>query len=135
MALGKLKAAVAAGLFPLEVENPDSIFQQWMHYIQCIRDKSFYNDNILPNEAELERRNRILQEAFDGIIKTKIALYVVPPTYDLAEICDIFETLNTTGTKVSTVDLIHSNIYSDTAAIMYLTTRDCHATGYETGRY
>ena len=113
--LGKLKAAVSAGLFPLEVENPDNIFQQWMQYIQCIRDASYYVDNVLPDRIELERRNKILQEAFDGIIKTKIALYVVPPTYDLAEICDIFETLNTTGTKVSTVDLIHSNLYSDTA--------------------
>ena len=33
----------------------------------------------------------------------------------MADICDIFEKLNTTGTKVSTVDLIHSWLYAETA--------------------
>lgn len=113
--IGTLKSAIASGLFPLEVQDPDTIFDQWMSYIQHIRDPQFYPDQTLPSEVELDRRNRILQKAFNGIIKTKIALYIVPQTYDLADICDIFETLNTTGTKVSTVDLIHSNIYSDTA--------------------
>jgi hypothetical protein len=48
-------------------------------------------------------------------VNTKLAVYIVPPSYVLGEICDIFEKLNTTGTKVSTVDLIHSWLYSDTA--------------------
>jgi hypothetical protein len=110
-----LKVAISNGLFPLEVEDPDEIFDQWMSYLQHIRDPAFYEDGVLPIDEELNRRNIVLKKAFDGIIKTKIALYTVPKGYDLAEICDIFETLNTTGTKVSTVDLIHSNIYSDTA--------------------
>ncbi len=109
------KSAIAQGLFPLMVENPDAVFEQWMNYIQHIRDPAFYTDGNLPDEIEMARRDRVLKAAFNGIIKTKIALYIVPQTYDLAEICDIFETLNTTGTKVSIVDLIHSNIYSDTA--------------------
>ncbi|UPK18887.1 DUF262 domain-containing protein [Bradyrhizobium sp. 131] len=112
--LNTLKIAVSSGLFPLEVDDPDAIFDQWMGYLQYIRDPAYYQDGNLPEPAELDRRNRVLKSAFDGIIKTKIALYIVPQTYNLAEICDIFETLNTTGTKVSTVDLIHSNIYSDT---------------------
>lgn len=112
--LDVVKTAIANGLFPLEVSNPDEIFDQWMSYLQQLRDPSCYPNNMLPDDTELERRNRILRKAFDGIIKTKIALYIVPQDYDLAEICDIFETLNTTGTKVSTVDLIHSNIYADT---------------------
>jgi len=110
-----LKVAISHGHFPLEVDDPDNIFDQWMSYLQHIRNPAFYADGVLPDEAELERRNKVLQSAFNGIIKTKIAIYTVPQTYDLAEICDIFETLNTTGTKVSTVDLIHSNIYSDTS--------------------
>lgn len=114
--LNQLNVAVSQGLFPLEVSDPDQVFDQWMNYLQYLRDPGFYPDGQLPEPTELERRNRTLKSAFDGIIKTKIALYVVPQTYDLAEICDIFETLNTTGTKVSTVDLIHSNIYSDTAS-------------------
>jgi hypothetical protein len=113
--LDKLNVAISDGLFPLEVSDPDKIFDQWMDYLQFIRDAAYYKDGILPTEDELQRRNKILQRAFNGIIKTKIAVYTVPQAYNLAEICDIFETLNTTGTKVSTVDLIHSNIYSDTA--------------------
>nr|WP_249135440.1 DUF262 domain-containing protein [Bradyrhizobium sp. AUGA SZCCT0222] len=112
--LNTLKVAVSNGLFPLEVEDPEAIFDQWMGYLQFIRDPAYYAGGDLPEAAELDRRNRILQSAFNGIIRTKIALYIVPRTYNLAEICDIFETLNTTGTKVSTVDLIHSNMYSDT---------------------
>jgi hypothetical protein len=114
--LNILKIAVSNGLFPLEVDDPDQIFEQWMSYIQYIRDPAFYEGGQIPAVDELDRRNKILQSAFNGIIKTKIATYTVPQTYSLAEICDIFETLNTTGTKVSTVDLIHSNVYNDTAA-------------------
>jgi hypothetical protein len=39
----------------------------------------------------------------------------VPETYDLADVCEIFETLNISGQKVSTVDLVHSWLYADTA--------------------
>jgi hypothetical protein len=114
--LDHLNVAISNGLFPLEVVDPDNIFNQWMEYIQKIRDPEYYIDQNIPDEAELSRRNKILQLAFNGIIKTKVATYTVPKTYNLSEICDIFENLNTTGTKVSTVDLIHSNIYSDTAS-------------------
>jgi Protein of unknown function DUF262 len=82
--LNTLKVAVSNGLFPLEVENPDSIFDQWMGYLQFIRDPAYYSGGDLPEAAELDRRNRILQSAFNGIIKTKIALYIVPRTYNLA---------------------------------------------------
>jgi hypothetical protein len=61
------------------------------------------------------RRDGILKNAFEGLVGTKLAVYIVPETYHLAAICEIFETLNTTGTKVSTVDLIHSSLYSDTS--------------------
>ncbi|MCW5714279.1 MAG: DUF262 domain-containing protein [Bauldia sp.] len=113
--LSTTQIAISQGLFPLEVEDPDRIFDQWMSYLQYIRDSSFYPDKKLPTATELDRRDGILRRAFSGIIQTKIATYTVPRTYDLADICDIFATLNLTGTKVSTVDLIHSNLYSDTA--------------------
>lgn len=112
--LQKLNACISSGLFPLEVSDPDQIFATWMNFLQQLRDPGFYVDGKLPAEPELARRNKILQNAFNGIINTKIAVYTVPKTYSLAEICEIFETLNTTGTKVSTVDLIHSWLYQDT---------------------
>lgn len=106
---------VSKGLFPLASNNPgESTLSQWMRYLQALGNPDNYPGGILPSPEELARRNRILQEAFEGIVKTKMAVYIVPEKYNLAEICDIFETLNTTGTKVSTVDLIHSWLYADT---------------------
>jgi len=115
--LHKLNVSISQGLFPLEVLDPDKIFETWMNFLQHLRDPGFYSEGQLPPEAELERRNKVLQTAFNGIINTKIAVYTVPRNYSLADICEIFETLNTTGTKVSTVDLIHSWLYSDTAGL------------------
>jgi hypothetical protein len=106
---------VAKGLFPLASSNVgESTLAQWMRYLQALGNPENYPGGVLPSADELARRNRILQEAFEGIVKTKMAVYIVPEKYTLAEICDIFETLNTTGTKVSTVDLIHSWLYADT---------------------
>jgi hypothetical protein len=106
---------VAEGLFPL-TSNTDGegILPQWMRYLQAIRNPSFYPNGELPPAMELDRRDGILKLAFEGLVGTKLAVYVVPDTYHLAAICEIFETLNTTGTVVSTVDLIHSWLYSDT---------------------
>ncbi len=106
---------ISNGYFPLFCEKED-INSQWMDYISHIRDKSFYSDNTLPNDDELSYREEILRKSFNGIINTKLAVYIVPEKFSLGEICEIFETLNTTGTKVSTVDLIHSWLYSDTVS-------------------
>lgn len=108
-------ACISKGLFPLSsnVEG-EEILQQWMRYLQAIRDSQYYSDGQLPNDSELARRDAVIKNAFEGIVSTKLAIYTVPSSYDLADICEIFETLNTTGTKVSTVDLIHSWLYSDT---------------------
>lgn len=110
-----LPGAIGQGLFPLAARDPDEMMGQWMEYLQLIYNASYYPDGVLPPPEELQRRNAILSRAFHGIIHTKLAVYVVPSKYDLVQICDIFSTLNLTGTKVSTVDLIHSNLYSDTA--------------------
>lgn len=113
-ALDTLSVSISKGLFPLAVENPDEVYQQWMGYTQKISSPTSYPENKLPPEEELQRRIGVLQNAFNGIINTKLAVYTVPQTQSLGEICEIFETLNTTGTKVSTIDLIHSWLYSDT---------------------
>jgi len=109
-------AAFARGLFPLASSNDnEAVLAQWMRYLQAIQNPENYPGHALPDATELAKRNRVLQDAFEGIVKTKMAVYTVPDKYSLSDICEIFETLNTTGTKVSTVDLIHSWLYSDTA--------------------
>jgi hypothetical protein len=107
-------SAIGQGYFPLGVENPDLMMGQWMEYLQDINKADYYPNGILPDDDELRRRNAVLSKAFSGIFNTKMAVYVVQPSYDLAQICEIFDTLNTTGTKVSTIDLIHSGLYNDT---------------------
>lgn len=109
-----LAAAISQGLFPLASEDPDGLMGQWMNYIQQIYNPANYPNGILPSPEEMERRNSVLSKAFKGIVDTKLAIYIVPNEYSLADICDIFETLNTTGTKVSPVDLIHSGLFNDT---------------------
>jgi hypothetical protein len=105
---------IADGLFPLTSNQNEAPRFQWMRYLQSIRNPSFYANHELPNEEELDRRDQILKTAFQGIEDTILAVYVVPDSYHLGEICEIFEKLNTTGTKVSTVDLIHSWLYRET---------------------
>jgi hypothetical protein len=112
--LNTLSTAVGKGLFPLYVEDPDQIYSVWMDYTQKIGQPDCYPGGVLPSQDEIRRRYNVLQSAFNGIINTKLAIYIVPKSQSLGEICEIFETLNTTGTKVSTVDLIHSWLYADT---------------------
>ncbi|MBX9454970.1 MAG: DUF262 domain-containing protein [Rhizobium sp.] len=112
---GTLAGAISQGLFPLACDDPDALMGQWMSYLQHIRNPEYYSNGALPEATELDRRNQVLSKAFSGILNTKLAVYIVPNEYSLAEICDIFETLNTTGTKVSPVDLIHSGLFNDTA--------------------
>jgi hypothetical protein len=112
--LGTPAAQISAGLFALSPPPNVGINEQWMEYLASIRQPHYYTTGSFPGEEELTARENILKTAFNGIIKTKIAVYIVPEKYDLGEICEIFETLNTTGTRVSTVDLIHSWLYADT---------------------
>jgi hypothetical protein len=108
-------ACIGRGLFPLSssLENEQQL-SQWMRYLQALKNKDNYPGAVLPSDEELERRDRILKNAFEGIVNTRLAVYGVPGTYHLATICEIFETLNQTGTIVSTVDLIHSWLYAET---------------------
>ena len=109
-------ACIGQGLFPLSSSVPgEELLGQWMRYLQAIRNPDNYS-GPMPPETELRRRDKVFKDSFQGLVETKLAVYVVPSTYHLAEVCEIFETLNLTGTKVSTVDLIHSWLYSETSS-------------------
>lgn len=114
--LDQIAVCIGRGLFPLATDPSVSMMSQWLTYIQEIKEPNNYPNQTLPEAVELERRDAILKKAFQGITDTVLAVYVVPTDYDLGDICEIFETLNTTGTKVSTVDLMHSWLYNDTIA-------------------
>jgi hypothetical protein len=108
-------SCIGQGLFPLaSTIEREELLSQWMRYLQALQNPNNYPGGTLPDRDELARRDKVLKQAFEGLVGTKLAVYSVPETYKLAEICEIFETLNTTGTKVSTVDLIHSWLVADT---------------------
>lgn len=107
--------AIGNGMLPLSSSQPgEGVYEQWFRYSKSLAKAEYYNGNV-PNDAELERREQIIAKALKGILDTELAFYVIPSRYNLGEICEIFETLNTTGTKVSTVDLIHSQLYSESS--------------------
>ncbi len=109
-------SCIGQGYFPLASENPDEgVLRQWYRYAQEIKNPSNYPGGQLPDAEEVERRNRIVQCAFDGINDTRLASCIVPTKYDPGQICEIFETLNLTGMKVSTLDLINSWVYKETS--------------------
>jgi len=107
-------AQISHGLFPLSSEDGITLHEQWIGYVENLNDPSFYLNGALPQPEELARRRAVLSKAFRGIMNTRLPVYSVSEKFSLGMICEIFETLNTTGTKVSTVDLIHSWLFSDT---------------------
>ena len=108
-------AAIGIGLFPLASSDPnETLSDQWFRYAQAIHNPDNYPNSKLPDTEELQRRNDILRRSSEGLMATKLAVNIVPSSYSLVDVCGIFEVLNTSGTKVSTVDLIHSWLYADT---------------------
>lgn len=104
----------AAGLFPLSSYiKGENFVSQWMRYVGAVDNQSNYPTGKFPSDSERTRRREIIQKCFRGLVETKLATYTLPDHFTLAEICDIFEKLNTTGTRVSTVDLIHSWLYNE----------------------
>ena len=109
-------AAIGLGLFPLSSSNPnETLSDQWFRYAQAIHKPDNYPDSELPDAEKLQHRNDILRRSSEGLMATKLAVNIVPPSYSLVDVCGIFEVLNTSGTKVSTVDLIHSWLYAETS--------------------
>jgi len=112
--LDNITSYVRNGLFPLAIDGAD-LTSNFFKYTNAVSRAEHYVDNELPDIAIVDRRSQVLQDAFNGIRNTRLAVYIVPKEETLSEICDIFETLNTTGTRVSTVDLIHSWVYAETS--------------------
>ena len=112
--LTTIASALAVGMVPLTKPADQTLTGAWIGYVEKLGDRDIYPDGVLPEDVVLEGRRKKLSEAFNGLHKTELAVYTVPSSYDLGDICEIFETLNTTGTKVSTVDLVHAWLYQDT---------------------
>jgi hypothetical protein len=117
-------AAIEQGLIPLDSLSPQSTTADGkqrgpigflMDCAKVIREQSVAGAANPISVSEKENRERRLNQAIDGFMRAKLAVYQVAEGYSLGEICEIFEKLNTTSVKVSTVDLIHSWLYGDTS--------------------
>lgn len=117
------EAAIEQGLIPLDFLSPLSLTADGKQrgptgfLMDCLRVISAQTTLGAANPISIsERESRLsrLNQAIDGFLRAKLAVYQVAEGYSLGEICEIFEKLNTTSVKVSTVDLIHSWLYGDT---------------------
>lgn len=115
-ALNTMSAYVQNALFPLELPGDfEKLSQHFFKMISSIEVADNYPGGTPPDKETIQKRQDALQNAHDGINQSRLAVYIVPKKETLGDICDIFEVLNTTGTKVTTVDLIHASIYAETA--------------------
>jgi hypothetical protein len=111
---------LANGYLPLEVLPDGSgnrkIGSEWMtHLRKLISVDEIFPKNELPKQDVLDSRIARLTSATDGINKTRLATYELGPEFVLSDICEIFETLNQTGIRVSTADLLHTILFQKTA--------------------
>lgn len=106
--LNQMSNCLAAALIPL---HDYKVLNQ---YNQNINNPEFYPGRQIPEEKVLEARSKKLGYYYDIIKTFQIPIAELPDSVNLQQVCEIFNVLNTTGTKVSTFDLIHNLIFSDT---------------------
>lgn len=100
---------LAAGLIPLN--NLDII----KTLNQNVHNRDFYPDGKFPSGEERERRSGRLSRLMEVLLEYQIPVAEIPDTVGLSEVCEIFNVLNQTGTKVSTFDLVHNVLFSDSS--------------------
>src|SRR5207244_4266014 len=78
------------------------------YFNQNINSQDVYPQEAFPDSDTRKRRSESLKEMYETFLTFQIPVAELPDRITLAEVCDIFDVLNTTGTKVSTFDLIHN---------------------------
>jgi uncharacterized protein with ParB-like and HNH nuclease domain len=99
---------IASGLFPLDH------YRQFNEISQHIHNRDYYPSGSYPEDSIRLKRSANLAEYQQTFQSFQIPLAELPERVSLAEVCEIFEVLNTTGTKVSTFDIIHNTVFGDT---------------------
>src|ERR1044072_1181324 len=107
--LDSIPNCLAKALIPLDS------YQQFGEYNQNIHNPQLYPKGAFPNDATRQKRSRRLSQFYETFMNFDVPVAEIPENITLPQVCDIFDVLNTTGTKVSTFDIIHNLLYSDTA--------------------
>jgi hypothetical protein len=106
--LNNLSQCISRGLFPLD--HPD----QFQDFLAHIHDPTRYPNQQLPDHGIRTARATRLGAHSKNFLEFQIPVAELPSSVSLAEVCEIFDVLNQTGTRVSTFDLLHNVIFSDT---------------------
>ncbi len=107
--LSATSKCIADGLLPLDK------YADFSKITQQIYNSNYYPEGSFPDNEELEKRAENLSVYLDTFAGFQIPFAELPSKVGLEEVCEIFEVLNTTGTKVSTFDLMHNTMWGDTS--------------------
>jgi hypothetical protein len=91
---------IAAGKFPLWYTDPN-------FFIGQLSNPAHYQG---PVPSDVGERIQQLSSYLNSISSSSLAVISIENTYDLSQVCSIFETLNISGTKVSAFDITCSNL-------------------------
>ena len=89
-------------------------------YIAKVHDPATYPSDSYPSQDEREKVVTALtrlQKTYESFL---IPYAEIPNTISLGDVCEIFDVLNTTGTRVSTFDLLHNLLFKDSAGTFNL---------------
>ncbi len=87
-------------------------YRHFDQYSGNVLNRTIYADNVQPSDEELESRRTLLASYERTFLQFQIPVAEIPSTITLPQVCDIFDVLNTTGTRVSVFDLIHNQLYA-----------------------
>ncbi len=93
---------LAKALVPLDE------YEKFKVYSGNVNNPDFYPSGLLPSSDVRTRRSNLLGDFHERFLTFQVPIAELPDSVSLAEVCEIFDVLNTTGTKVSTFDLIHN---------------------------
>ncbi len=86
-------------------------FHKLGEYLANISNPDIYPEGEFPNKDIRDLRANATNSLLDNYKRFQIPIAELPPSVDLGAVCEIFDILNTTGTKVSTFDLIHNLLF------------------------
>lgn len=112
--LDSMPNCLAKALIPLDS------YLQFGEYNQNIHNEKLYPTKGFPSDEVRARRSQRLSKFYETFMNFDVPIAEIPETVTLPQVCDIFDVLNTTGTKVSTFDIIHNLLYSATAGAFEL---------------
>ena len=97
---------IAEGKFPLWYTDPN-------FFIGQLSNPAHYQG---PVPSDVGDRIQQLSSYLSSIASSSLAVIAIENTYDLSQVCNIFETLNISGTKVSAFDITCSNLIGNSGS-------------------